>query len=801
MEKIFTVTLVVVFSSMLLSATAWGQVTYYSQASGAPTTLTNWNTVRGGGGSSPTNFTTGDVFVIQNTHTMTTTAAWSISGTGSKLWIENGGVLVAASGFAVTLATATTFQIDDGGTYIHSNTAAFGTSIFQGTESFSSGSTVEFTDWNSTGPIVSTWGNVRFNATGAVASVIQFSGNLTTINGNLEIIATGTGTVREVRLSTTQSFTLTIAGNLNISGGILEIASAAGTSAARTLNIGGSFNQTGGTFKCTGTSDAATINFTGSGKTFTQSAGTLTNTNMNWTINSSASLTLANNLPVATSRTLTVNGTLNCGTNLVTGAGAFTLASAATLGIGSVDGITSTASTGNIQVSGTRTYDVAANFTYNGSSAQVTGNQLPSTVNNLTVSNSAGVTLSSSTQVNGTLTLTSGNIALGGNTLTLGSSTSSIGTLSWTSGFLTGSGSFTRWFNTSAVAIGNVAGLFPFGVSTNNRNVWVAGTPTTGGTVSVQYADGSGATQPFTSGSFSENAQTFVNRSNASWTVATANSFAGTSLSLRIQGTGLTGINAVGDLNISGAAAAASGTYAAPGGTTTDPQINRTGLDQTGLASTFYFASTSASPLPVELTSFTAITRGNKVELVWKTASEVNNYGFEVERNAVRVSGFEFGENSNHEPQNSNQAWVRLGFVEGHGTTNAPQNYSFTDNSVAFGKYSYRLKQIDRDGKFEYSGQVEVMISQIPQMFALMQNHPNPFNPTTNFRFTISDLRFVSLNIYDVLGREVATLMNEKLNAGAYTVQWDASGFPSGIYFYRLNAGNFVETKKMLMVK
>jgi len=103
---------------------------------------------------------------------------------------------------------------------------------------------------------------------------------------------------------------------------------------------------------------------------------------------------------------------------------------------------------------------------------------------------------------------------------------------------------------------------------------------------------------------------------------------------------------------------------------------------------------------------------------------------------------------------------------------------------------------------------VEVTIGITPNTMVLGQNHPNPFNPTTNFRFTISDFsegipteRFVSLNIYDVLGREVATLVNEELNAGTYTVQWDASGFPSGIYFYRLNAGNFVETKKMLMLK
>ena len=116
----------------------------------------------------------------------------------------------------------------------------------------------------------------------------------------------------------------------------------------------------------------------------------MTNTNINWAVNSGASLTLANNLPVATSRTATVNGTLDCGaTPLVSGAGAFTLASGATLGIGSTAAITSSGATGNIQVTGTRTFNTCPNYTYNGSLAQVTGNGLPSTVNNLTINNSS----------------------------------------------------------------------------------------------------------------------------------------------------------------------------------------------------------------------------------------------------------------------------------------------------------------------------------------------------------------------------------------------------------------------------
>lgn len=203
--------------------------------------------------------------------------------------------------------------------------------------------------------------------------------------------------------------------------------------------------------------------------------------------------------------------------------------------------------------------------------------------------------------------------------------------------------------------------------------------------------------------------------------------------------------------------------------------------------------------LPIELVSFTALARGSKVELNWATATEVSSYGFEVERNAVRVSGFEFGENSNHEPQNSNQAWVRLGFVEGHGTTNAPQFYSFVDLNVR-GTVVYRLKQIDRDGKFEYSGQVEVTAAEVSK-FVLSQNHPNPFNPSTIISYELPVRGYVSLKVYDMLGKEVATLVNGEQAPGVKQVEFNASHLSSGIYFYALRSGNFVETKKMLMVK
>ena len=131
--------------------------------------------------------------------------------------------------------------------------------------------------------------------------------------------------------------------------------------------------------------------------------------------------------------------------------------------------------------------------------------------------------------------------------------------------------------------------------------------------------------------------------------------------------------------------------------------------------------------------------------------------------------------------------------MEGNGKTNAPKSYSFTDKSAA-GKTSYRLKQIDRDGKFEYSQMVKVTAARESNEFGIQQNYTNPFNPTTANGFT-------SLKIYDAIGREVATLVNEVKNAGTYSVQWNASQFASGMYLAKMTAGSFSSTKKLLLMK
>lgn len=186
--------------------------------------------------------------------------------------------------------------------------------------------------------------------------------------------------------------------------------------------------------------------------------------------------------------------------------------------------------------------------------------------------------------------------------------------------------------------------------------------------------------------------------------------------------------------------------------------------------------------LPVELLSFTASVSGNSVNLIWKTATELNNKGFEIERKL------------------DNANWVNVGFVPGKGTTSEPSIYKFTDKLERQIKALYRLKQINFDGSYEYSNIIEVDLS-TPIKFDLAQNYPNPFNPATSIKYSLAAKSKVELRIYNILGKEVAALVNNFQEAGNYEVQFDAKNLSSGVYFYELKAGNFTAKKKMMLIK
>ncbi|MDT3697422.1 MAG: choice-of-anchor V domain-containing protein [Ignavibacterium sp.] len=213
------------------------------------------------------------------------------------------------------------------------------------------------------------------------------------------------------------------------------------------------------------------------------------------------------------------------------------------------------------------------------------------------------------------------------------------------------------------------------------------------------------------------------------------------------------------------------------------------------------------SPVPVELVSFSAQIENNTVNLKWITSSELNNYGFDLERSIIKV--------------NRKEIWESVGFVKGNGTTTNSNTYFFKDDISNITDKSqfirYRLKQTDNDGSFKYSNEVKVEVEQLTD-FSLLQNFPNPFNPVTKISYSIpaniykgkgtKESFLVTLGVYDLLGQEITTLVNEEKPVGVYEVIFNAGNLSSGIYFYQLKIQSanskvvdYIQTKKMVLMR
>jgi photosystem II stability/assembly factor-like uncharacterized protein len=191
--------------------------------------------------------------------------------------------------------------------------------------------------------------------------------------------------------------------------------------------------------------------------------------------------------------------------------------------------------------------------------------------------------------------------------------------------------------------------------------------------------------------------------------------------------------------------------------------------------------------IPVELTSFTAETTENKIILNWTTATELNNQGFELDRSF------------------DNETFEKIGFVPGFGTTTESKSYTYKIDEFDSGIQYYRLKQIDFDGTYEYSEVIEIEAI-TPEQFTLFQNYPNPFNPSTSIKFSIAVDSIVKLKLFNMLGQEVAELLNSEISAGIHHIDFNASSLSSGTYFYVLeanenNGSNFTATKKMILLR
>jgi len=416
---------------------------------------------------------------------------------------------------------------------------------------------------------------------------------------------------------------------------------------------------------------------------------------------------------------------------------------------------------GNWSSSGTFTAG-SSTVIFNGASGnQTITNSGGETFNNLTVNKAAGdVRLGGGVTVNGTLTVTSGDFDLNGYTCILGSSA----TLSETAGnTVKGTSGVIKTTRTLNAPNGvNVAGLGAVITSLVNM----------GSTVierghEVQSGNGNDGIEryynisPATNSGLNATLKFYYDESELNGT---------TESELTLFRSSDSGVN-----------------WSSEGGTCT-PANNV--IEKTGISSFLrWTASSSSSPLPVELVAFDAETENETVTLTWQTSTEVNNYGFEI----ARIHPDEAGTQT--------EAWETIGFVNGHGNSNSPNIYSFMDKSISeSGKYNYRLKQIDIDGTFEYSAEVEIEIG-VPEEFEVRQNYPNPFNPSTTISFSIAKKSNVTVQVFNLLGESVKTLVNQELNPGKYNYDFDASKLTSGTYIYRVTAGNNVSNKKMILLK
>jgi predicted outer membrane repeat protein len=223
-----------------------------------------------------------------------------------------------------------------------------------------------------------------------------------------------------------------------------------------------------------------------------------------------------------------------------------------------------------------------------------------------------------------------------------------------------------------------------------------------------------------------------------------------------------------------------------------------------------FMIGSNNNTLPAQMSSFTATANRLNAELKWRTETEVDNYGFEIERRFIGSSGDrDNGASAQRGDEEINQltthqltSWSRIGFVKGSGTSTSPKEYSYPDRRLPSGRYAYRIKQIDNSGAFRYTEAVEVEVGLAPRVFTLSQNYPNPFNPTTTIEFTLPEDGRVKMRVYNMLGEEVTTLVDEERKAGVYQqALFDASRLATGVYFSRIEFNGKQLIKKMMLLK
>ncbi|MEI7801747.1 MAG: T9SS type A sorting domain-containing protein [Bacteroidota bacterium] len=690
--------------------------------------------------------------------TINTGAVITINGTLEQTGkiTNNGSVTVSGSGIYK---------------YTRNGSATAGTGL--PTCTWSSGSTCEIVGLTNTilTGLGQSFSNFKWNCNSQTTS-FQLSGVLTTVNGDFIMTNTGSGAIK---LSSTGS-TLTVGGNYVQTGGI--IAGSSGNNNSAYIDIAGNFSISGGTIEQLGNAGNGQGFFINIAGDCTFSGGTMTDvgnpqTNVTFIFDKTGTQIFANSGGTFTGNInykVTSGSTLSMGTNIAQG-NDFTVNSGGGLMLGSTAGITSSGATGNVQVTGSRSFSTGGNYTYNGIAAQVTGSGLPSTVNNLTINNSTGVTLSQTVAVSGILALSSGKVTTGSYEVNVtNTSVSSITSYSSTNYVL---GKLRR----SVASTGTYD--FPIGNTSYELATMKINSSTGMSNLLASFTSGLPATMPTSTCMI--NSTTVTGMLNCGFWTITPNAYTAVSYDITLYAIGYTNFSgnasqigvikrhdntqAWSGTNVSGAHGFHSNAnQSISGGVATAKRTSVTSFSDFGVG----YGSTT---LPVLLSSFTASLIDNRyTSLNWITSAELNSNYFEVQRSA---------DGKNYEV---------LGKVNAHGTSQVMNKYSFDDKAPLSGTAYYRLKQVDFDEQFTYSPIQTITNATVTLTSNDISVFPNPATSEINVAVQIQNEKTTEIQILDLSGKKVYS-QSVDFTVGQNQFKLPLTDLPAGIYFVSFSDG------------
>jgi hypothetical protein len=745
---------------------------YLYTNNGSGTDLVNKGTITVNG-----YLTEGLLTTLVNSGTIVNSGTTQI-GVGSTLTIATGGRFTNSSGSIPT--TLGYWIVDSGGVYQHNRN---GSSIPYAT--WNTGSTCEITGVTNAAPnnMDQTFYNLKWSCASQTAT-INLGADPSTINGDFTVANTSTKQLKynaggatftiagnyiqsggDFLLSSLNNETtnLNISGNFVLSGG--SFSGVSGNSGVCIVNVSGQWSLTGGTISASGNPQSATqLTFNKPGVQTFNTSGTTMSGNVNYTVNSGT--------------------TLDLGPGVLTGSGNFTLQSGAGLMISSTDGITSSGATGTVQVTGTRSYSQGANYMYDGSAAQVTGNGLPSTVNNLTINNASGVSLTSDETVSGILSLTSGKVTTGSNELKVTNTSASSISGHSSSNYIIG--------NLRRSVSGSTSYDFPLGTSANYEFLNITLSSATGFTDILGTFTNSNpleAAYPLSNITVSGTPITAM-LDYGYWTLTPNSSMTGGNYSVTLKEKGHTNSASTAAAYCVLKRANTSSAWQSLGTHSNSTQSESGGVataSRSGLTSFSNFGiGRGGGALPIELIYFNAKLNNEKyVDLTWATASEINNDYFTIERSS---DGKKFEE---------------LLRKQGAGNSTSTLYYSDADESPLNGYSYYRLKQTDYDGHYSYSEIKTVKYKTNGEdpdeaTLKIVSVAPNPFSENFSLSFMLKKSVPVEIQLYNSSGQLV---FKDNINSDDGMNQYefiDKSGLQPGIYFLNLISENEKQVQKII---